>query len=307
MTDEGAREEPAGRDFRRRREVVERSRSATWPILIAVLFATIGAVGLGYLGVQLFYLPETMAEARLNRVPTVIGMPIDDAGDLARSQGYPLMATGEQPSEEFEEGTVITQTPPPDSYLPRGDTLWALISAGPAELRMPDLVGLEPSLAETVLRQLGLRVTEPRRAPSDLHPQGTIIETIPPAGTPIEREALVTFVLSRGGSLLTMPDVRGLALAAARDTLDVYSLVVGEVTNLREEQVREEGEVVVTNQEPRPGFRVPAGSAVRLELGEAVRARPPVARTPAPAPVPAPDAGAPIPEAEDAPGEDEAF
>lgn len=303
MTADRARHDLDGRDFRRRREVVERSRSATWPILIAVLFATIGAVGLGYLAVQLFYLPETMAEARLNRVPTVIGMPLDDADDLARSQGYALVSAGNQASGDVAEGTVITQIPPPDSYLPRGDTLWTLVSAGPAELRMPDLVGLEPSLAETILSQLGLRATEPRRAPSDLHPQGTIIETIPPPGTRIERRAPVTFVLSRGGSLLTMPDVRGLALAAARDTLDVYSLVVGEVTNLRQEQAQEEGEVVVTSQEPRPGFRVPAGSAVRLELGEAPRARPSAA--PPAAPPPAPGAGAP--PADDEPGEDEAF
>jgi hypothetical protein len=67
------------RDFGERREVVERSRSAAWRVPIALIVATLGAGALGYLGVQLFLLPETLAESRLHRVPDLTGMSIDDA------------------------------------------------------------------------------------------------------------------------------------------------------------------------------------------------------------------------------------
>ena len=42
----------------------------------------------------------------------------------------------------------------------------------------------------------------------------TVIQSVPPAGTPITDETRVTLILSRGGTFLEMPDVQGLTLAA---------------------------------------------------------------------------------------------
>jgi beta-lactam-binding protein with PASTA domain len=67
-----------------------------------------------------------------------------------------------------------------------------------------------------------------------------------------------------------MPDVRGLPQAAARDTLEIFGLTVGEVTELVVADSVEAGggrPVVVTGQEPGPRRPVPTGSAIRLELG----------------------------------------
>jgi beta-lactam-binding protein with PASTA domain len=122
-----------------------------------------------------------------------------------------------------------------------------------------------------------------------------------------------------------MPDVRGLSLAAARDTLDVHTLTVGEVRTVRGGPTASEARVVVSAQNPQPGQRVRRGSAVRLELGERVapvretrpnaRPTPDLRRTPAeptvgapgrapaelPAPPVDPEAGDPPPSDEDAP------
>ena len=67
------------KDFHDRREMVERSRSAVWRVPIALIVATLGAGALGYLGVQLFLLPEMLAESRLHRVPDLTGESIEDA------------------------------------------------------------------------------------------------------------------------------------------------------------------------------------------------------------------------------------
>lgn len=267
------------RTFGARRAIVRRSRSATWQVAVAVLVATIGAAGLGYLAVQLFYLPETVAQSRLNLVPALVGMDIEDARGRGEADGY-AVATAGRYSEEVEEGRVIYQVPPPQFYLPRGDTLHVLVSRGPVRTLVPDLTGLDPELARSILRQLRLQMTPPRRAPSDLHPQGMIVETIPPAGTAVQRDTRVTLVLSRGGSILAMPDVRGLALAEARDTLEVYALTVGEVTTLAKPEVDVEGRViVVTGQDPPAGRNVRSGTAIRLELGEKAETTPPKAES----------------------------
>lgn len=244
-------------------------RNATWQGGLALVAATIGATALGYLIVQVFFLPETVAQARLDRVPDLTGRSFDDAVREASAEGYDVLRAGRLPSDDVDEGSVIYQLPPPESYLQRGDTLWVLTSRGPDRAVLPDLAGLDPDVARSVLTQLGLTTTADRREASDLYDQGTVVETVPPAGTPIGDDTRVTLVLSRGGSLLVMPDVTGLSLAAARDSLEAAGLTVGEVGGMGAGPGGGEGRVVVTAQDPRAYRRVRAGAAVRLQLGEA--------------------------------------
>lgn len=259
------------RDVRDRRGDVERRRGATWKIAVALVSVTLGAAALGYLSIQLFFLPETVAQSRLNRVPDLTGMELDDAVRSGEEAGYPVIRSGGQYAEDVDAGEVLYQIPPPESYLPKGDTLWVLASLGPSTATMPDLAGVEPEIARAVLSRLGVALTPSRRAASDLHPQGAVIETVPPAGTPIEEDTRVTLVISRGGSFLEMPDVTGLTLAAARDSLESFGLSVGEVTGVQGEQTRGEASVVVVSQDPAAYRRVRAGSAVGLRLGERPR------------------------------------
>lgn len=257
------------RDFRERREMVERSRSASWRVPIALIVATLGAGALGYLGVQLFLLPETLAETRIHRVPDLTGMAIEDAMKAGRAQGYEVVASGRQYSDPVDEGYVIYQIPPPDSYLAAGDTLFALVSLGPQETRLPELTGLDLESARAVLRQLGVEVAGVQREASELLPQNVVVSSDPPAGTPVEEDLAVVLSLSRGGTMVDMPDVRGMPQAAARDTLEVFGLTVGEVTAISGADSAEAGgrQIVVTGQEPSPGHSIRTGSAVGLHLG----------------------------------------
>ena len=291
------------RDFGDRREMVERSRSAAWRVPIALIAATLGAGALGYLGVQLFLLPETMAESRLHRVPDLTGLSIGDAIKAGRSVGYEVVASGRQYAADVDEGDVIYQIPPPDSYLADGDTVFALVSLGAPQTRLPDLAGLEYESARAVLHQIGVSVAAVERQPSELLPQNVVVSSDPPAGTPVEGDFSVVLRLSRGGTMVEMPDVRGLTQTAARDTLEIFGLTVGEVTSVGGADSTGAGErqVVVTGQEPGPKQAIRTGSAVRLQLGlsrdaPAARAAPAEGRgTPAAAPAEdEPAAGPPI-------------
>ena len=256
------------KDFRDRREMVERSRSAVWRVPIALIVATLGAGALGYLGVQLFLLPETLAESRVHRVPDLTGESIEDAMEDGRSAGYEVVASARQYSDRVDRGDVIYQIPPPGSYLAAGDTLFVLVSLGDQETRIPDLMGLDLEAARAILRQLDVDVTGVRRAPSELVPQNLVVSSEPPSGTLVEENTAIVLTLSRGGAMVDMPDVRGLSQAAARDTLEIFGLTVGEVTSVGADTVgTASAQVVVTGQEPGPGHRIATGSAVRLQLG----------------------------------------
>lgn len=301
------------------------SRGVTWQITLALALATLGAAAIGYLAVQVFYLPETLAGQRVARVPDLSGRELEDGRAQAEASGYELVESGRLAWEDVEEGRIVYQIPPPDFYLPRGDTVRVVVSRGPVRTVIPRLEGLQPALAASILLGLGLPTTPPRREFSNLHPEGAVVGSVPPVGTTVGPGTAVTLILSGGGSFLPMPDVRGLSLAAARDTLDLHSLTVGEVRNVRGGPTASEARVVVSAQNPQPGQRVRRGSAVRLELGERVsrlRETAPVAgptpeagpapaerpaaapgRTPAapPAPPVDPEAGDPPPSDEDAP------
>jgi beta-lactam-binding protein with PASTA domain len=293
--------------------MVERSRSATWRVPIALIVATLGAGALGYLGVQLFLLPETLAETRLHRVPDLTGMSIDRAAQEGEVQGYDVVASGRQYSDDIDEGDVIYQIPPPDSYLAAGDTVFALVSLGPQETRIPELAGLDLERARAVLHQIGVEVAGVQREASELHPQNVVVASDPPAGTPVEEGLSVVLRLSRGGTMVEMPDVRGLPQAAARDTLEVFGLTVGEVTGITVADSVETGAgrpIVVTEQEPGPRRPIRTGSAVRLQLGPAKETqarRPTGAPAAAPAGAPADAAAEETPANERARGRPEAF
>ncbi|HET6360785.1 MAG TPA: PASTA domain-containing protein [Gemmatimonadota bacterium] len=257
------------KDFRDRREMVERSRSAVWRVPIALIVATLGAGALGYLGVQLFLLPETLADSRVHRVPDLTGESIEDAIEDGRSASYEVVASGLQYSDRVDRGDVIYQIPPPGSYLAAGDTLFVLVSLGEQETRIPDLMGLDLEAARAILRQLDVAVAGIQRAPSELVPQNLVVSSDPPSGTLVEEDMRVVLTLSRGGAMVDMPDVRGLSQAAARDTLEIFGLTVGEVTSVGADTLGVAGSapVVVTGQEPVAGRRIATGSAVRLQLG----------------------------------------
>ncbi len=244
-----------------------RARNATWQVPLAVVVTAIGALLIGYIAVQLFFLPDTLAQGRINRVPNLGGMEVEKARDKAEGEGYVVTVGGERRSADVEAGRVIYQLPPPGFYRPRGDTVRLLVSRGTEAAVLPDLAGLEPGLGDEILSRLGVVITPSRSEPSELHPWGTIVETVPPAGTDIEPGTEVTMVISRGGTLVEMPDVRGLSLRAARDTLIVYGITVGQVVPLSSEEQGLEGAIVISGQRPPPGQHVHTGSAARLELG----------------------------------------
>ena len=250
-------------------------------MVVALLITTVGGAVVGYLVVQMFFLPETVALAQLNRIPDLTGLSTEAAGAEGERFGYPVTSAGAQFSAAVDSGRVVYQSPPPDAYLARGDTLWILLSLGAGQPRVPDVEGLQLDLARSILERSGLGSVATREEASELHAEGVVIATVPPAAADFSRGDPVTIVVSGGGSSFAMPDVRGLTLAAARDSLEVRGLVVGEITGLEDGRgLAGQASVVVSRQRPSPGSRVRLGLAVAITLGEAAFRLPSVLPSP---------------------------
>ena len=90
-------------------------------------------------------------------VEKVVGLQQDEAVAVLESQGF-VVDVQEEFSDKDEKGTVISQTPEKGTDLQPGKTVTIVVSKGPPEFPMPNVVGMERDAAVAKLRSLGLLV-----------------------------------------------------------------------------------------------------------------------------------------------------
>jgi len=101
----------------------------------------------------------------------------------------------------------------------------AILVARGDRVSVPDVVGMNQGDALAVIAQSGLRgeVGETR---FDLQPSGTVLEQDPSPDTMLERDSIVSIVVSAGAEQFAMPDVVGESLSLARARLETLGLIV---------------------------------------------------------------------------------
>lgn len=98
---------------------------------------------------------DVSAGPRQLRVPSVAGLTLDAAGKVLADSGLvagrPLDETSNAP-----RGEVLRTKPDAGSVVGEGASVDIVVSGGPAELTMPEVLGRDPAEALAVLNQLGL-------------------------------------------------------------------------------------------------------------------------------------------------------
>ncbi len=98
---------------------------------------------------------DVSAGPRQLRIPSVAGLTLDAARKALTDSGFvagrPLDETSNAP-----RGEVLRTKPDAGSVVGEGASVDIVVSGGPAELAMPDVLGREPGDALAVLNQLGL-------------------------------------------------------------------------------------------------------------------------------------------------------
>jgi serine/threonine-protein kinase len=90
-------------------------------------------------------------------VEKVVGLAQDEAVAVLESQGF-VVDVQEKFSDRVEKGAVISQAPEKGADLQPGETVTIVVSMGPPEFPMPNVVGMERDPAVAKLRSLGLLV-----------------------------------------------------------------------------------------------------------------------------------------------------
>ncbi|MGH8885049.1 MAG: protein kinase domain-containing protein [Egibacteraceae bacterium] len=173
-----------------------RARPATRSVVPALLLLTLLLTGLGAGLWNWVIAPE-------RAVPSVVGLPEDQARSTLSRLDLALAESPPEPSLEHPEGTVLSQQPLPGMRLRRGAAVQVVLSSGPRVVSMPRVVGMTEAQARAALGGHAFTVTDDESFSAA--PRGVVIAQVPDAGAPVREGAEVRLHVSKGRERLQLP------------------------------------------------------------------------------------------------------
>jgi eukaryotic-like serine/threonine-protein kinase len=117
-------------------------------------------------------------------IPALVGLTSEDAERELRRAQLQLGRVTDQASDSAR-GLVLGSAPEEGLVVPRGTRVDLVVSAGPSELTMPDVVGSDLETASTLITQLGLVLGPTAYDSSTSYPRGTVVSQSPAAGSAV--------------------------------------------------------------------------------------------------------------------------
>ena len=199
-------------------------------------------------------------------VPDVTGKQMTLARQILEDKKL-RVNVAETYNADVPAGQVVSQNPTAGSKVKEQRLVTIYVSKGGEEIEMPDLTGLSKSDAEAQLKKMGLKLGSVYEKYSN-EEAGTVIKQDPKAGTKISRGQTVDITVSKGkqSHKVSVPDVTGVSLDAAKAALQSHGLRVGSVS--KQESRQATGTVI--SQSPASG-EVEEGSSISLVIAEPVK------------------------------------
>jgi eukaryotic-like serine/threonine-protein kinase len=217
-------------------------------------------------------------------VPTVQGLSQAGAEQRLQQAGLKTRAH-KQNSDTVPSGSVIGTRPAAGTVVDKGSEVELLVSKGKAKVKVPDVMGLASTTAQSNLKQAGLGVTVVKQESKSQKP-GTVIAQDPSAGATVPKGSVVSLTVAKKPPQVAVPDVTTSqpTAADARTTLTQAGLKV-KTTKRTVTDPALNGKVVA--QTPAAGQDVAKGSTVTIVIGTGAATPTP---TPSPTPTPTPSA-----------------
>ena len=195
------------------------------------------------------------------QVPDLTGLTRDEAEDALEEEGLELGDVNREPSEEVEEGQVVSQTVAPDTDVETGTAVGITLSSGPEPPIVPSVIGFTQDAAVAAIEAEGL-VADVDEQPNDA-PEGNVFAQDPEGGTEgLEPGDVVVIAVSTGPEERPMPTVTGTPSDQAQSTLeDEFGL---NVTIVDETEPCDEPPGIVCRQDPSSGEPVSEGDDATL-------------------------------------------
>jgi serine/threonine-protein kinase len=211
-------------------------------------------------------------ESNTVTVPNVVGEKLNKAQSELEDAGFDVEVDTQ--TSQDSKNKVLTQDPAGDTEAEEGSTVNLVVSAGPEQVRIPDVEGLSQDAAIDKLDAAGLNYAGSNDVPSE-QPVGIVVSSDPAEGTTVDVNSDVTLNVSNGE--IEVRNVVGESESSGRALLEADGF---NVTVVYEETDAEDPGTVI--KQSVTGF-ARIGTTIVLTVAEAP---PEPTETPSPSPTP---------------------
>jgi len=217
------------------------------------------AVGVGILGWYLLVGPGSRVV-----VPSTIGATQSEVTAALNPLGLTSVVSTQQFSEDIAQGLVIQSVPQGGGRIDQGGVVKLIISKGPERYVLPSIAGLTPDAASKVLTKLPLALQANSEEFSAKVPKGYVIDSNPPSGEKVKRDAIVVIRVSKGIEQIALTSYIGKSSDQALNELQTSGFNVVSTYAFSETQLA--GEVI--SQKPDGGSTADKGAKITLVISK---------------------------------------
>jgi beta-lactam-binding protein with PASTA domain len=217
-------------------------------------------------------------------IPKLVGMSPLEAERAGAASGLLVVIERQFYSPDISEGKIMTQIPPPGTKVRRGWSIRVAQSLGPQRIAIPDVTGGSERIAQLNIRRRGLSLGSIAHVNLPDGTEDRVISQSPPPNANGVAAPKISLLVSDGPEPLTyvVPNLTGQPLGSATLALEDAGIKIGKVSALPA-QLPPSGDPqisavapsaasepsaasMIINQNPAPGQKIVAGSAVNFEV-----------------------------------------
>jgi beta-lactam-binding protein with PASTA domain len=209
-------------------------------------------------------------------VPSVVGKNVDQVQEAPEAKDFEIVVQDSVYYDSLQPSVIIRQVPEADAVVKVNRTIYVTINrVVPPDVDMPNLVGFSFRNAESILKNLGLRLGDTTFR-TDFAKNSVLEQTykgtpITP-GTKLKVGSAVSLVIGSGvgNEDMAVPKLVGLTYSEAKVLLEAQGLILGPV--IPSPMVRDTASAYVVRQSPAPvneegkRFRIRQGQMIDLWL-----------------------------------------
>jgi serine/threonine-protein kinase len=201
---------------------------------------------------------------RQANMPKLLGVPVETAQRISAGLGLELKIEDKLYSTQYPANAIAQQMPPPGTPMKMGQHVHVLVSLGPPQVNVPNLLGDSVRAARINAMQRGLTVGEIAVLPWPGDPDQVVAQDPPPATSEV-RTPTVNLLISGGEELAAYlcPRFVGQPIAEVRRVVEKNGFKVGQVT-----PVPTEGATagIVLTQSPPSGSKIGSDAVFSFQV-----------------------------------------
>jgi len=201
---------------------------------------------------------------RQESMPKLVGISLESAQRITSGLGLELKIEDKIYSTQYTANQIAQQMPPPGTPLKMGQHVHVLVSLGPPQLAVPNLVGDSVRAARITAIQRGLTVGEVAVLPWPGDPDQVVAQDPPPASQEV-RTPTVNLLISGGEEppAYLCPRFIGQPIAEVGRILVKNGFKVGQIAPLT---TNGESPGIILTQSPPPGSKIGADTVFSFQV-----------------------------------------